>query len=714
MLAAFPEWINNRKFLFCWMVALSLSFVAFSYAEPASPESTSSASMVVSSDAAHHVRYTSANALCVEALKEGHWIVDFRNGDGRIKMPNEEWVGDAFVIEINNERIDKGWEWVSFETPELSRHGVVELKHPGLSIRLRIHTLLDGTAIMVRWLEIKNESTTPLALTGISPWGGRLSRGESWDLGYYRKDGHNEEGWFEWSPLARWGNYHASLKGQGHDAPFFILRNNGSGEYFIGSLAWSANWYMDFYQDLRSHVTFECGPRSEAPLRIIAPGETIHSPALHLGLFSGDLDTVIQAMHTHVRQSVLPPAPATAGLIQYRVPADFGYHVSFDEKTAMENVDMAAAIGAELFILDAYWWDVTCDWYPSAKRFPNGLEPLIAYVHKKGMRFGLYTEMEGGRGNILESKVAKEHPDWFGYRNIVNLGLPQAKAWVTSEIERLVCQYKLDLFELDYNPEVTYGGLHTVQQGLPENNYWRYYEACYDMYDGVRQRHPEMILQQCAGGGARNDLGLMRYFHQTLVSDGLWIPREHQCYAGQLLMLPPESLIILHGATGHISPGYPENFDTVLRTTFTLSVPQIFPVIVAPTLAELTTEKREQFLRYARIYKEFIRPVLPHCRVYQHAPVTDKTGVETNGWFAVEYASPDKKKGWVTCVRMENTPSDTFVFRARGLDPKQQYRVTFDRTDTTATLSGAQLMTEGLPIRLETIAMSDLIRFEVQ
>ena len=676
------------------------------------PDNTPHTGIVVSQEANHQVRYTSGNTLCVEALRDGHWIVTFRSGDGRINMPSEEWTGDAFALEIDNERLDNGWEWCSFEQPDITRHGVVELRHPARAIRLRLHTQLDGTAVISRWMEIKNESSKAVAITGISPWGGRLSRGESWQLGYYRKDGHNEEGWFEWSALPRWHTTITSLKGQGHDAPFFILRNTGSGEYFIGSLAWSANWYMDFMQDLRGIVTFECGPRAEAPLRIIGPGETVQSPAMHLGHLSGSLDEATQAMHAHVRKSVIPPAPDTADLIQYRVPADFGYHVSFDEAMAKDNVDMAAAIGAELFILDAYWWDVTCDWYPSKKRFPNGLEPLIDYVRKKGMRFGLYTEMEGGRGNIRESVVYREHPDWFGPKEVINLGLPQAKTWVDSEIERLVTQYKIDLFELDFNPEITNGGLHTVQHGMPENNYWRHYEGCRSLYEGVLQRHPKMTLQQCAGGGARNDLGLMGYFHQTLITDGLWIPREQQCFAGQLLMLPPESLIILHGATGHLSPGYPENFDTILRTTYALSVPQIFPVIVAPTLAELTPDRRERFRHYARIYTEFIRPILPSCHAYQHAPVTENTGVETNGWFAVEYATPDRKKGWVTCVRMGAVPSDTFQFRARGLDPGKQYRVTFDRTGTVATMSGTQIMVEGIPIRLETIAMSDLIMFE--
>ncbi|MBI2433068.1 MAG: alpha-galactosidase, partial [Candidatus Hydrogenedentes bacterium] len=225
-----------------------------------------------------------------------------------------------------------------------------------------------------------------------------MSRGAEFHLGYFTKAQHAFEGWIEWQPLELWTTTITSLQGQGHDAPFFLLRNHASGEYFAGQLAWSANWQLQFQRDLKGIVTFRFGPFAEAPLRIIAPGETVRTPEVHLGHLSGDLDMAVQAMHTHVRRSVLPPHPrGTEGLIQFAVPGDQGYYAPFNLDSAKKSADVAAAIGAELFILDAYWWDVTGDWQPSAARFPDGLEPLVKYVREKGLRFGLYLEAEGGR-----------------------------------------------------------------------------------------------------------------------------------------------------------------------------------------------------------------------------------------------------------------------------------------------------------------------------
>ncbi|MBI3118643.1 MAG: GH36 C-terminal domain-containing protein, partial [Candidatus Hydrogenedentes bacterium] len=59
-----------------------------------------------------------------------------------------------------------------------------------------------------------------------------------------------------------------------------------------------------------------------------------------------------------------------------------------------------------------------------------------------------------------------------------------------------------------------------------------------------------------------------------------------------------------------------------------------------------------------------------------------------------------------------NEDSDTFLLRPRGLDSARNYRVTFDSTATSASMSGTELMMQGLPIRLENAAQSELLLFD--
>jgi len=116
--------------------------------------------------------------------------------------------------------------------------------------------------------------------------------------------------------------------------PIYLMTKSGSwgvlnamGELFIGELAWTGGYSFDFDLDpemekfpgldAAAALTFSAGPDAPAPLRMIAPGETVTTPEMHLGLVFGDLDNAVQAMHTHLRRSVfLPQARGRAAWVE--------------------------------------------------------------------------------------------------------------------------------------------------------------------------------------------------------------------------------------------------------------------------------------------------------------------------------------------------------------------------------------------------------------
>ncbi len=106
-----------------------------------------------------------------------------------------------------------------------------------------------------------------------------------------------------------------------HRHPLFVLRNNATGEHFdrparlVGRLlASSSTWTpTSALADGAARLFFRAGPDAPAPQRIIAPGETVRTPEMHLGLVFGDLDAAIQAMHDHLRRSVFMPQPRGRG-----------------------------------------------------------------------------------------------------------------------------------------------------------------------------------------------------------------------------------------------------------------------------------------------------------------------------------------------------------------------------------------------------------------
>ena len=71
-----------------------------------------------------------------------------------------------------------------------------------LPIKVAVQTLLDGTPVLTRWLEITNTSHETLALTELSPLYSRLWSGNgAVTLGHSRRREVHWEGWFGWTPL---------------------------------------------------------------------------------------------------------------------------------------------------------------------------------------------------------------------------------------------------------------------------------------------------------------------------------------------------------------------------------------------------------------------------------------------------------------------------------------------------------------------------------
>jgi alpha-galactosidase len=697
------------------------------------------------------VRYTSGETVYLEALAGDRWVGRYWNAEGRIEGPREPWDDDAFVIRIKDTPsppttpgtlLSKGWQWVSAselpKTERGARHAVVELSNILLPIKLKIHTLLDGTPILTRWLEITNNAPKPVALTELFPWSGRLWAEEApITLGHSATWDCFSEAWFDWTRLKPGTSVFKNDKGLVWDDPYFVLRNEASGEYFFGQLAWSVNYEMEFQRE--KGLTFKVGPTAVNALRVMAPGETITTPAVHLGPVKQDFDAAVQAMHEHIRRSVLlMRKPDRAYRIQYLFPEDQGFTVvrgdDYNEANVMKCMDVAAAAGLEVFIVDGPSWaegtlpnsfgseplegvqGLFGNWVPRKKWFPRGFDPLVDHAHKNGLLFGLYAEPEGGRGDWTQTEAFKKHPEWFVPRrpmlpgpNFLNISYSGAAAYMESELNHIIEDYKLDLYRHDQNGTEGGEGSETLRYGFLENDYWRHYEALWAIFERIHQKYPDLILQQASAGGARSDLATVPRWQEHMSSDVSWYPTIYQMASGFSVWLPPEIIVMPHGMDG---PNHPD-LETMLRGAYTLgNTPMIFNSMLPKSLEEFPPSLREKFLHYANLYKKFIRPMLATTRVYHHAPVNATGGVETGNWFAMEFTSPDRTKGWATIIRLSKTETGGYLFRPNGLDSGKRYRVTFDNIGETKSFDGAMLMRDGVAIRPTPPVASELLLFE--
>jgi len=658
----------------------------------------------------HKVRFTSGKTIYDEALVGEQWVGRYWSADGQSKLPYWKLAEPAFEIELKDDPTaetttlaSKGWQWVSAsEAPKTesgSHHFMVKLSNRIVPITVQVHTLLDGTAVLTRWLEITNTSPKALALTALAPWAGRLWNEDApITLGSSLIQSDQRTGSFGWQSLKSGLTAVQNTIEPCYDDPYFILRNESNGEYFFGQLAWPSIYKMEFCK--KNGWTFRIGPiTAGGALRVIAAGETIETPAVHLCHLKGDFDAAVQAMHEHIRRSVfLKRQPERSYQIEYIANGDTGACLykgdDYNESNLRPCVDVAAAVGAELFLMDGPFWAEAggkhgWNWVEgNTKLFPSGIRALSDYAHKKGVLFGVYARTEG--------------------RNMLTSGSPGMFEIVCDMIDK----HGLDMYRHDTSEDQWGNWVHSSNRdGFEECIIWRHHETFYETLERIHKKYPNVILQQAAAGGARSDLATAGRFHENFQSDLTPAPLVYQMMAGFSVYLPPE---IMQSAYHGMDGGIPDK-TTLKRCIYALgNIPCVYWTLLPGKVSEIQADELAEWQKYAKLYKTFIRPLLPTCKVYHHAPVNAKGNWDSGLWFVMEFTSPDRAKGWATIISYPGNQSLTYLFRPRGLDAQKRYRVSFDNTGTTKTFTGSGLMRDGLSIQLGAKSHSELLLFEAR
>ena len=128
--------------------------------------------------------------------------------------------------------------------------------------------------------------------------------------------------------------------------------------------------------------------------------------------------------------------------------------------------------------------------------------------------------------------------------------------------------------------------------------------------------------------------------------------------------------------------------------------------------ADRTTGYFKEVKRYIELNKTFCRRVMAdHPVVFHHSP--EASFNKTSPWCVLEYARQDHTCGYAGIFRLVNDLNDSeYVFKPRGIDISQQYKVTLDNDNQTFLISGWELSQAGIRIHLDAARTSELILYE--
>lgn len=364
----------------------------------------------------------------------------------------------------------------------------------------------------------------------------------------------------------------------------------------------------------------------------------------------------------------------------------------FTEKKIETLAGLAAKAGIELFVLDDGWFGKrnsdTCslgDWGENRDKLPSGLKGLSQMVNHLGMSFGLWFEPE----MVSEdSDLYRAHPEWAirttGYGNtysreqlVLDLSQKAVQDYIIESVSKVLDSASISYVKWDMNRNIT-----NIPETLANHHrhefYHRYILGLYRVLETLTQQYPEVLFESCAGGGGRNDLGLLYYMPQAWASDNTDAIGRLSIQEGTSLMFPSISM----GAHVSAVPNHQTGRVTPLATRG--NVAMLGNLGYELDLTALSEKKLEEISQQVATYKT-IRETVQFGRFYR---LTKRDNTH-----AYTYVNEDKSQVVFTFVKVLSQPEAPLItVKLKGLDEKAQYYC----EALNATFAGDELMNIGL------------------
>lgn len=475
--------------------------------------------------------------------------------------------------------------------------------------------------------------------------------------------------------------------------PWFALDDAAtetSGEVIYGFLGHSGNWAIHFERDQFGFTQVTGGLNPFDFAKTLQAGEAFTTPSGYIGYTQQGFGGMSRNAHDFERDVIMPEATReTLRLVLYNSWEATYFDVSEDGQKRL--VDEAAKIGCELFVVDDGWFGERHsdaaglgDWHVNRAKFPNGLDPLIRYVEEKGLQFGLWVEPEMVNP---DSDLYRAHPDWIYHtdgrpsttsRNqfVLNLALPEVEAHVTGLLDDLLSKHAIRYIKWDMNR--AFSEPDSPQLRDAKELWLRHTEAVYRILDTLRERHPAVAFESCAGGGGRIDLGVLTRVEQVWTSDNTdaldrLAIQEGFSYAYNAKMM---SCWVTD------APNWLNARALTLAYRFVSAMQGTLGI--GGNLLEWSDADLAESKRWIETYKS-IRPLVQHGTSYRLA------SLKTDGFHAMGYTDGEDYVALVNADRRHYGKNKLRV-KLAGLDPEKTYAY-----DGKA-LSGRYLMQQGITL----------------
>ena len=480
--------------------------------------------------------------------------------------------------------------------------------------------------------------------------------------------------------------------------------NNGSvyGVNFIYSGNFSALIQRNQFDSIRVMI----GINPENFTWKLESGEFFETPQAVLTYSNKGLNGMSQSFHDLYRNHLIR-SPYKNKMRPILINNWEATYFDFDTQKLIDIAREASKDGIEMLVMDDGWFGHRSfddsslgDWIVNEQKLKGGLKTLVDEVNKLGMKFGIWFEPEMVSP---DSDLFRAHPDWAiqikgrepgmaRCQYVLDITRKEVRDHIMNSVETILRSANIEYVKWDMNRQICDVGSADLPADRMGEYFHRYVLALYSMQEQLITDFPNLLLENCSGGGARFDPGMFFYSPQIWCSDDTDAFERLAIQEGTALVYPLSTM----GAHVSVCPNHACGRITPFKTRGYVALSGTFGYEL--DITKLPPEERAMIPKQIALYKKF-SPLVREGDYYRIASALENH--EYDCWMSI---NRDKKQALVTFVQLYNHPNyKTRMIKIPGLDAGTLYKISWPDEDQEKfpplSLTGSTIMNAGIPVR---------------
>ena len=464
------------------------------------------------------------------------------------------------------------------------------------------------------------------------------------------------------------------------DHPFMAIKTRGTdqehGEVYAMNFVYSGNFKVMAQNDQFDQIRMVMGIHPDGFKWKLEPGEEFQAPEVVMVYSDEGLGKMTRTFHDFYRNHLIRG--------EYRnkkrpilINNWEATYFDFNTEKLIAIAKQASELGIEMLVMDDGWFGnrfddngALGDWVVNEEKLPGGLKYLVDEVNKLGMKFGIWFEPEM---ISPDSELYKAHPDWAisipgrvatRSRNqyVLDLSRRDVLDYTYESIAGILRSANIEYVKWDMNRQLTDLGSAKLPADRMGELYHRYVLGMYELQGRLMEEFPHLLLENCSGGGARFDPGMLYFSPQIWCSDDTDAVERLRIQEGTAMIYP------LSAMGAHVSdcPNHTVGRVTPFETRGYVALAGTFGYELDVT--KIPVEDREMIPEQVAMYHKY-NDLVREGDYYRIASYSENHYYDCYG-----VVSKDKKEALYTYVQVMNRANyHSRKLCLKGLDSEKKY-----------------------------------------